>query len=585
MELAEIIEIIKEDKDDNIKYGQELNTRLEQVFLGNNLDDFFKRNEYFESAAIHKERKKTTSNKDLIGRILQKEAMVFTARGGSCLYEGISTDQQKQLNTYLDNIVLGSNLRGWIQNFANKAYECDPMGVVFIEKDDTGLKPYPTYKSIKSIHKYKGNGQSLDYVCFHLTNKEADDFGVDDEELCKLKENSLSKYFRFVDETYDYIFKKDVQTITEVETKKVEIAEDQYKIEPMRLEHKFGSCPAIRISDIPNFQNDEQFFSKLDNIVELSELYLNDRSVMELTKKLHAFPKSFRPVVKCKDCIDGYIGGVICSKCGGTGRQKIVTVADEIEIALESDMNSIDINKLFGYITPPIETLKMQIDCQIYSEALISDGFWGTDNANKVKGINGTQNLQETATKTMTNLQPVYSRLERTAEWAESLERRIINFVGTIIFPVKFKNSSVKYGRDYILESTDAIYSQYLDYKTKGSPQYILNDYLDMYLRSKYQNNPIEMAVALKMMEVEPFVHYSVVECIALNISDDELKQKIYFPEWYNSVKNEYLFASTTEQLKKDLITFVSTKQLKEVAPVAPATIKDKTEVIPTVGN
>jgi hypothetical protein len=160
----------------------------------------------------------------------------------------------------------------------------------------------------------------------------------------------------------------------------------------------------------------------------------------------------------------------------------------------------------------------------------------------------------------MTNLQPVYARLERTAEWAESLERRIINFIGVAFFPNKFKNSSVKYGRDYILESTETIYSQYLDFKTKGSPQYILNDYLDMYLRSKYQNNPIELAVALKMMEIEPYIHYSVVECLAMNLDDSDIKQKKYFSEWYNSVKNDYLFANTIEKLKADLKTYADAK-------------------------
>lgn len=573
MDIHEIIEIIKcNPNKDIVKYGQDLNSRLEKCIIGCDLNSFFTQNKYFESDSIFKERKKTTSNKDLFGRIMQKESMVFSARGGSCIYDGIAEQQQKELNAYLDNIYLGMNLRQWISSFANKAYEVDPMGVIFIEKDEEG-NPYPTYKSIKSIYDYEGSGQSLEYVCFNLTNKEAEEFDIPDEKLEKIAKsnpNDKSNYFRFVDEEKDYIFLKDNKTISLVEWREKDIEKEVEGVEepliPMTIEHKFKSCPAFIISDIPNFQNNNQYLSKLDNVIELAECYQNDRSVRDLSKKFHGFPKLVQPVVKCKECTDGYIGGVVCSSCKGTGRKQITTVSDTIEIPLEmlAQNTSLDIKKIFVYVTPDIETWNKQDNSLSDLENLINDCYWGTDNRKYTTGANLHANLQETATKTMTNLQPVYARLERTADWAESIERRIVNFIGVTKFPTSFKNSSIKYGRDYILESTETIYSQYLDFKTKGSPQYILNDYLDMYLRSKYQNNPIELSVALKLIEVEPFIHYTALECIALNLDSETMKQKIYFPEWYNSVKNDYLFASTTEQLRKDLIAFVASKTLKE---------------------
>jgi hypothetical protein len=134
------------------------------------------------------------------------------------------------------------------------------------------------------------------------------------------------------------------------------------------------------------------------------------------------------------------------------------------------------------------------------------------------------------------------------------------------------KTVSVKYGRDYILESTNDIYTQYLDFRSKGSPQYILNDYLDRYVRSLYQNNPIEMSVALKLIEVEPFVHYTLAECISNGIVGDDLLTKKYFSQWYNSVGNDYLFVTKTDKMRADLLTYSKLKEPKETVQDVPDT-------------
>lgn len=571
MELSEIIEIIKcNPNKGNIDFGKAMNARLETCILGCNLDTLLKRNDYFENKSINQERKKTTSNKDLIGRLTQKEGMVFSSRGGSLLFSGIDSKKQSDLNDRISKVRIGISLRSWIKEFANKAYEVDPMGLIFIEKDEEG-NPYPTYKSIKSVYDYSGSGRSLDYVCFQLTNNEAYKFDIPDEQLEKLSHStsktSPSKYFRFVDETNDYIFKKDNNEVTLVELK-----EDGTS---MTIEHQFGSCPSFIVSDIPNFTNNSQYISKFDNIIELAECYQQDRSIRDLTKKFHGFPKLVQPIVKCGKCVEGYIGNTVCPDCSGTGRKKISNISDTIDIPLEmlSENTSLDIKKIFVYITPPIETWNKQDNSLSDLENLISDVFWGTDNRKFTQGTTLKSDNQETATKTMTNLQPIYARLERTAEWAENTEKTIIDFMGKVLYSKDFE-SSVKYGRDYILESTDSIYQQYLDYKKKGSPQYILNDYLDRYLRSLYQNNPIELSIALKLMEVEPFVHYSVVECIGINIPSETLKTKVYFSEWYNSVTNDYLIASTVAKMKADLLKYVSDKQLVEPTTTTPV-VKD----------
>ena len=285
--------IIKDNpNDDAIKFGKALNARLKSA-IGGFDNSCLTHNDYFESDDIYKERKKATSNKDLIGRLLQKEEMVFSSKGGSSIYDGLTDIQIKELNSYLDSIRLDMNLRKWVKEFANKAYEIDPMGLVFIEKDELG-NPYPTYKAIGTVYDYQSNGQKLDYVCFELDDDEAEDMLIipDDENG---KEQTEFTFYRFVDDVADYIYKKDKKG-------NVSLVDKDIKGNQLTKLHSFKNTPAIVVSDIPYFEDTQKFVSKLDKVVELSEMYLNDRSIRDLSKKYHGFPKLVQPIVKCKKC-------------------------------------------------------------------------------------------------------------------------------------------------------------------------------------------------------------------------------------------------------------------------------------------
>jgi len=388
-----------------------------------------------------------------------------------------------------------------------------------------------------------------------LSDDEAEDMLIipDDENG---QEQTEFKFYRFVDEVADYIYKKDKKGY-------VSLVEFDINGNSLTKKHKFKQCPALIISDITHFENTQLFLSKLDKVVELSEMFMKDRSIRDLSKMYHGFPKLVQPIVKCKKCQgNGYIGDVMCTDCQGTGRKSIKKISDNIDIPLEmlSENTSLDIKKIFVYITPDIATWDKQDDSLSALEVLINDCYWGTDNRKYTKGASLNSGIAETATKTMTNLQPVYSRLERTAEWAENVETKIIDFIATALYPT-FKKSFVKYGRNYILESTEDLFQDYINNKKNFAPQYILTDYLERYFKSKYQNNPIELGIALKMIDVEPFVHYSLKECIENGVIGKDLQAKRYFSEWYATQKNEYLFAKTVDVLKTDLYTFAQSKQ------------------------
>ena len=552
MKIEDITKILQTNPNrEYIEYGVKKHKELEFIVNGEHKDSMLESSEYFEDKQVAKERKKNAlSNKDLFADVLQKESMVFNARGGSVIYSDLDTNAASILNKYFDTIYNGHSLRHWIKEIADEAYKVDPMGVVFIEKEEDEEKYYPTYKSIKCIYDYYPEGQTTPYIAFNLDEEELTEYT---KGVVKF-ENDKFRYFRFVDEESDRLFKMKTDESKQV----IELTE-------FSLPHNYGICPAIIISDIPCFHDEEMKQSKIHKIEELARAYMYDRSVNQITKLYHSSPKLVEPIAKCNVCKgEGTISdNKMCPVCGGSGNKVGSKVADSLKIPLEmlAENVGLDIKKIFTYITPDIATWDKQDNSLIAQRQLIKSIYWGEDNRQTTTGANKYSNIQETATKTMANLQPIYARLDRTAQWAERLESDICNIIAPLL-NANCKEVKVMYGRDYILESTDELFTAYVDAKTKGAPIFQLNDMLERYYQSKYNNNPIELNLALKMMEVEPFIHSTIAQCLLMNLPSETLAMKIYFNDWYSQTKNDQLFSMQADKLRESLRTFVKDKQL-----------------------
>lgn len=559
----QIIQIIKDNPNkEAVEFGVKYNQRM--MKLTENFDKFFEIKEYFEDQKRFSERCKTTSGKDIISRITHKEGMVFNAKGGSVVYDGLSEQQQKEFNVKLNNIRLGMSLRSWIENFILKAYRFDPMGVIFIEKDLEG-NPFPTYKTSQCIYDYSTNGQKVDYVMFLLSVGEALAFGVNDNRLLNLPKDKKSDYIRVVDDSYDKIF------IKGTDPHLIYLDKDGKSL----TKDISVTCPAYVISNLMTFTDTSKFVGSLDPCLELLEQFLNDRSIRDLVKKMHGFPKAVTATVNCKECQGtGQINGSECPKCNGTGQRAITEPKDIISIPLSmlAENTSLDIKKIFTYITPDIEGFKMMNDDVIAVENMAYKTQWGIDQQQQAQS-NGTQTLQETATKTLSNLQPIYSKLENIAGWAENIESTIIKMMGYVLYP-SLKGVSVVYGKDYILESSQDLFDEYLEMKAKGSPQHLLTDKLIRCYKSMYQTNPIQLGIKLKLINVEPFVHYSVQQVQAMRVSENDLKCKTYFSEWLSTMDDSMLLIKKTEELRNELLIFASEKTLPETAAVNQPIIK-----------
>jgi hypothetical protein len=567
--------IIRNPNKEVIAKGREMCNKYMLHLHGIGMSSAIKHCEYFVNPELHKVQKEyAVSNQDLFGRVLQQEDMVFTAKGGSSSF-GLPDEQERTMSLLLDDVSFGLNLRKWVRNFALPAYRCDPMGIIFIEVDQlmvneygqmiTEPKAYPTYKSIHCIYDYLSNGRKLEYVSFRLSVAEALSFGIQDPDLKGMKPEAETQYFRFVDDAKDLIVKQ--------QDGRIILVTNITQRNPLPNEWK--RTPAFVISDLIQFFNPKTFVSPLHLVVELANCFLYDRSVRDLQKKYHGFSKPVEPLLNCGTCNGAkYMAGNPCPDCtppGGepTGYKLKTKPADVARFPLTVfEAGSFDFNRIFGYVSPDIKGWEKQDMSLNDLEVLIKCTYWGTSTQTKTSGPSSSQNQVETATKTDINQRPTEARLNMTADWCESTENLIAAFLGEYWFD-NFKSASVSYGRDYILKTPDELLENYQTLRSKGAPDFTLDEALEMYYKAKYQNQPVQLAKYLKMLDVEPFPHITVQIAKGLISDFNEFNCKLYFGEWANTVQDAKWISVKPDLLRNELMEYVKAKGVVEPKPAA----------------
>jgi hypothetical protein len=569
--------VLKNPNKSYVDSGKEMAKKLMLHLHGKGMDEAVKRVDYFENEDAHNARKEyAISNKDLFSRLLQQEDMVFGARGGSSYFH-LGDNDESTMNQLLDDVRYDLSLRKWVRNFALQAYRCDPMSIIFMETETATVnqdgrmnepKVYPTYKSIYCIYDYQSTGRRLEYVCFGLSVGECKEYGISDERFKELKDDAESDYFRIVDDAKDLIVQKKNGIV--ILTTNI--------TQPNPLPNNWNKTPGFIISDLIQFNDPQLFVSPLDMVVELADCFLNDRSVRDLQKKYHGFSKAVEPLLKCSTCMGAtMVSGAPCPSCTpigadrGTGYKLKTKVSDVARFPLDLMEKGFDFRNFFGYVTPDVDGWEKQDTSLDDLEELIEMTYWGTVRMKRPQPGNSGDAI--TATESKSNDAPKEARLNMTADWAERTENMIADFIGEYWFKGFWKQASISYGRDYILKTADELMEIYQTMRTKGAPDFSLDEALEKFYRARYQNNPVQLVRYLKMLDVEPFPHITVQIAKALVTDFNEFNAKLYFGEWSNTVPDAKWIspAFPPAKLILELKEYVKAKGLIEPKP-EPAT-------------
>lgn len=537
--------------------GKSYSEKLRRHIYGTGLDTYLSQIDGFERPSLLNLRKKySKSNKDLFSRLGRPLDKVFTARGGS-LYYNLTDEAESKARILSQDVKDGYSIRRWVEYFWKPHMLDDPFGVLFLEiasrpealklKAEGKSFVFPTYRSIRDIYDYLPKGNKLEYIVFELDASERQRIGLDEKD----------RLFRVVDDAADYYVR--------LQDKSVSILAEQ------TLQNFFGEVPAMLNSDIPDPEYQHCVLSLYDEIIELAEHFLLKGSIRVAHDFMHGFPKYAEFADNCPECRgEGVYEAKPCKVCGGSGRKLSLRVSDVKALEWPTKEDTVILPaQVGGYISPDkifheIATADMQD-----LENAMAVTLWGTQSRLKTQGMSSDGSSIRTATEIIDDIKPQADRLVPVSEMAEQRHKFILDAVIRLQVSMNYKGSSVSYGRRYLLESPDAIWLKYSDARTKGAPQNVLDSLLNEYFDANYQSDPVGLAVAKKLMYVEPFVHLTTQQLKGLSPDPADYKMKLYFSEWLSTVSEGAILSLTVDELKTSLNEYAKTKEIPEAQPVA----------------
>lgn len=507
--------------------AREHQEKAEALVLGDDFTELLvNKIEHIESAKKVKIRKDYSRNIiDLFERVGRPIDNVFSSTGGGVDFLTKKDTTIKHLALALSDVRGGMSLRRYSEKVIKEQLIIEPNGVQYIEytSDKFWINPV----SIESIRNYESNngGQLLEWILF-------------EPEKAKMLNNDV-EIFRLVDAMKIHFILKRGDSLSY-------IAEKSHT-------HPFGRVPAVINSDIHDLK-DKIRQSIYGKIFPLAMEYARDVTIKILFKITKGFPLFWRLAMQCPSCHGtGKNGNTKCPDCDGTGLAKRRDITDEIVVGIPEPNDPIVTPNIAGYITPPSEILDMFNNEDKLSENKIMDTIWGSH-------IEKSNN--ETATGRFIDVNPKIQRLNAIADSLEYIEESLANLIANLVDLTKDRKEKaieIKYGRNYILESTNELINQYETAKEKQLSVSILENMLKEIVLSKYKRNTNQLNTILKKIEIEPYVHFTLDQTEKL-FGIKEAQKKILFAEFWKKANTN----NTVEELEREFELYINEKQQQQ---------------------
>jgi hypothetical protein len=218
-----------------------------------------------------------------------------------------------------------------------------------------------------------------------------------------------------------------------------------------------------------------------------------------------------------------------------------------------------------GYVQPSEIFYKISTSDLSMLEELMNVTLWGSSATPQTKGLaaEGTDSKKpETATKEILDIKPQADRLKTLSEMFERRHKFILDFVVALNLQIGYKGSTVNYGRRYMIEGPDELLDKYNTARTIGAPITILDSMLKQYIEAEHAEDPVELEIQLKLIEIEPFVHIDADKIdAAVSVTPEDKARKRYFSEWKSSVNEAMFLSMSVELLRENFTAYVQTKQ------------------------
>lgn len=499
------------------------------------------------------------STKHVIGDLQKPAQNIWSAIGGSFSFDG--TDKQREEFFKQKAIIAqGRSLDEFIQEDYFTALYDDPAGGVFVAFDEIGKKKnkkitiqiHPV--SIKSIRAYKPFGRGVEWILF-----EPEIIGrVDDKEEGSTKE---IKRYLYMDAEYKIVVTEKNGNLTAKKSK------NPRGFVPFVLNTTRYGKPNIK----PQAGKDAKYHDKvkiplsvIDNELQLLDAYIRKLSVKEVHEFLHAYPEYWKYVYPCPECdgsgvFQGHEGTVECKACGGSGMAKDKKELTTFTRLLPPREGEPALDPPSGYISPDIEILEEMRTELDYKRNDIHRSHWGTPFTTDARATADA----ETATGRLIDIQPTMVQLNVYTDIIESMYNALMGVVIRLMFPFNYENIKAhkSYGRGYIVESGNIALERYSEAREAGLSQSLLDSLLLSYYAAQFRSDEMKFLIMSKLMDVEPFIHYTVEQVQGMEgVSQEDKRQKYYYSQWLAQVSNNDLKLKSDKELREMLAQYVESK-------------------------
>lgn len=537
LETQEVIDIIDKGVSDKVKLARKWAKKNNMHITGKNVKQFLERLDTYETNAQKILREKLVkSNRSLFSFITRPTDKIFTAKGGSINYN-VPKNQIDTLKRGISDVADGLDIQKFLKKVVKKHYLIDPNSVVFIDIDKRGKLETHIITS-DHIFWYENKGNRVDAIIFEPYRNEEDD-----------KDDKL--YYRVIDEAYDRIFVQDNK--------------DVYELVSERLDNYFKFVPAMLLGD-EKCPNHDIFESLIADIIEDADKVLRDVSTMNVHDLAHLYPKYWSYAQACTRCQgegvlryekDGENKEDTCSSCGGSGIKSRTNPSDEMVLPIPMDGEKPLAPDVAGFVSPDINTARFYREILEKSKNAMFQAMWGTTYEQGGK--------RETATGRFLDAQPVQDRLRDISDTFASIHKFMLDCYGRVLLQVPSYESSVSYGKRYILEGPDDILDKYVEVSRENVSELGILDLRDRYFEAEYQDDKVELQKRKKLARVEPFPTMKVADVMKIEgLPEQEKLKKLYYSEWTYSLTDAEVMFSDIDRLKLSLTEYVASKSLTQ---------------------
>jgi len=548
--LDEIKNLIEKGTSADIMLARKQSKRVNMHVTGENVVEFLENIDLYENNAQKLLREKLVrSNRATFSFITRPMDKIFTAKGGAVNYN-LPQTQVNDIKRQISSLADGLDIKKYLKKMVKLPYIIDPNGIILIDIDpQSNLETHLI--GTDQILWYEAKGNTIEAIIFEPTVTKVE---MPRGTNVKAEFKEVREY-RVIDEKLDRRFIQDGDSIVEIVNQ--------------RFDNFFGYVPAMILGDTKSY-NDDIFESVLADIIEDADALLRRVSVTNVHELSHLYPRYWSYGQACTRCegegtirIDSGteeepdVSESTCVSCGGDGMKKASDPSDEMILPVPQDGSEKIAPEVAGYVSPDLQSAKFYVDYIDKDKENMFQAIWGTKHEQSGK--------RETATGRWLDSQPVEDRLGDMSDTFAKLHKFMLDAYVIVITRNPRYESSVTYGRRYILESPDDILDKYVETSAKNVSDMVNVDLKNRYFEAEYQNDPLELVKRKKLSKVEPFPTMSSSQVASeVSISDEDKLRKFYFIEWVGTLEDSIIVFSTLEILKESLTSFINQKQLQK---------------------